>query len=82
MTLDYEELKSSALSTDEDEETTKETTGDLRLTVLNQNMGRTRSVQLPVLEERGVLRQTLSDTRDPDHEPGSSSDGRRADSRL
>lgn len=65
MTLDYEELKSSILSTDEDEETAKET-GDLRLMVLNQNMGRARSVQLPPPQDRAVLRQTHSDTRDPD----------------
>lgn len=67
MTLDYEELKSSTLSTDEDEETAKEM-GDLRLMVLNQNMGRARSVQLPPPEDRAVLRQTHSDTRDPDFE--------------
>ena len=67
MTLDYEELKSSTLSTDEDEETAKET-GDLRLMVLNQNMSRARSVQLPPppAHDRAVLRQTHSDTRDPD----------------
>lgn len=71
MTLDYEELKSSILSTDDDEETAKET-GDLRLKVLNQNMSRALSVQLPAApsstDERAVLRQTHSDTRDPDHD--------------
>ena len=65
-TLDYEELKSSTLSTDEDEETAREA-GDVRLTLLTHSMSRARSLQLPSLQEQtAVLRHTHSDTQDTD----------------
>lgn len=81
MTLDYEELKSSCLSTDEEEETAKET-ADLRLSVLSSHNTdrRTRSVQLPPLEQGAVLRQSHSDPRD--HDPDAGTDTARADSCL
>lgn len=66
-TLDYEELKSSTFSTDE-EDTTRDTCS-LRLHVLSTNLNRARSLQLPEPEpqaERGVLRQTHSDSKDPE----------------
>lgn len=71
MTLDYEELKSSTLSTD-DEDTNRDE-ASLRLNVLTtspSNLNRALSLQLPEPEpdevSRGVLRQTHSDSKDPD----------------
>lgn len=66
-TLDYEELKSSTFSTDEED--TARDTCSLRLHVLSTNLNRARSLQLPEPEpqiERGVLRQTHSDSKDTD----------------
>lgn len=83
-TLDYEELKSSTFSTDE-EDTARDATS-LRLTVLN----RARSLQLPQstepLPERGVLRQTHSDSKETDFDISGGEGGRlesaRSDSRV
>lgn len=75
-TYDYDELKSSTLSTDEDELLTRDptTSHSLSLTVVSTNLNRTKSLQLPEpdsSEERGVLRQTLSDSKDTDDwDPG------------
>ena len=74
-TYDYEELKSSTLSTD-DEDTTSGMGGttSLALTVMS-NLNRATSLQLPEpepSESRGVLRQTVSDSKEPD--PGWESD--------
>ena len=78
MTLDYEELKSSTLSTDDEDTTNTNRDGtSLRLNVLNSStsaisgtLNRALSLQLPEPEpsevNRGVLRQTHSDSKDPD----------------
>lgn len=70
-TYDYDELKSSTLSTDEDELLSRDrdptTSQSLELTVVSTGLNRTKSLQLPEpdpSEERGVLRQTLSDSKD------------------
>jgi hypothetical protein len=85
--LDYEELKSSTFSTD-DEDTAKDATS-LRLTVLNTNLNRARSLQLPQssegLPERGILRQTHSDSKETDFETsgeGGLLESARSDSRV
>lgn len=84
MTLDYEELKSSTFSTDEED--TARDTGSLRLTVSNTNLNRARSLQLPepepeTLTERRVLRQTHSDSRD-DVDKKEGDDAKQLDSRV
>lgn len=78
MTLDYEELKSSTLSTDDEDTTNTNKDGtSLRLNLLNSaasgtsgTLNRAQSLQLPEPEpgevSRGVLRQTHSDSKDPD----------------
>lgn len=81
-TYDYDELKSSTLSTDEEDLLIRDrdptTSQSLALTVVSTNLNRTKSLQLPEpdpSEERGVLRQTLSDSKDNDDwEPESKSD--------
>lgn len=75
MTLDYEELKSSTFSTDEED--TARDAGSLRLNILTpttSNLNRARSLQLPTEpsdtsegRERGVLRQVHSDSKDTDY---------------
>ena len=88
-TLDYEELKSSTLSTDDDDEATTKDAGSLHLTLMSGGLTRARSAQLPQPEGRGVLRQTHSDTRDSETElesqqrhPLSASSERKSDSRV
>ena len=74
MTLDYEELKSSTLSTD-DEDTNRDE-ASLRLNLLTSTaspggLNRALSLQLPEPDpdqvNRGVLRQTHSDSKEPDN---------------
>lgn len=76
MTLDYEELKSSTLSTDDEDTTNTRDGTSLRLNIMNSTstasgtLNRALSLQLPEPEpsevNRGVLRQTHSDSKDPD----------------
>lgn len=77
-TLDYDELKSSTLSTDEDELMLHQrfdphpssSSHSGALTVIGSNLNRAKSLQLPEpdpeIVERGLLRQTLSDSK-PDN---------------
>lgn len=70
-TYDYEELKSSTLSTDEEDTSGLGGGTSLALTVMS-NLNRATSLQLPEPEpgeSRGVLRQTVSDSKEPEWEP-------------